>query len=204
MIEPILVVVFLRGGADGLTLVAPSGDKNYIAARAANLRVGRDGYEAGYKLGSALADVDFRFHHQARELADLYNSRELAVVHAAGLKNATRSHFDAEDRMERANTGTGLLAGGWLGRWLNAADPQGILPAFAVGSSAPDSLRGFSRVAVADEIGSLRVAPGNGISLALRGHLFRKLADDAVLPEAISSPITLQLSIRRTTRWRNS
>jgi uncharacterized protein (DUF1501 family) len=195
MIEPILVVVFLRGGADGLSLVSPVGDKNYVAARAARLRVTRNGDNAGHQLASPLADVDFRFHRQAKELAELYKTGDLAVVHAAGLKDATRSHFDAEDRMERANAGTGVLAGGWLGRWLNATKPQGILPAFAVGSSAPDSLRGFMRVAVADQISSLRVAPGNGISGALRAHLLRKLGDDAVLGAPVRNILNLSKEI---------
>ncbi len=195
MTDPILIVVFLRGGADGLSLVAPAGDKNYVAARAAPLRVRREGDAAGHQLASSLADVDFRFHHRAGELAALYKSGELAVVHASGLKDATRSHFDAEDRMERATSGTGILAGGWLGRWLNATNPQGILPAFAVGSSAPDSLRGFMRVAVADQIGNLRVAPGNGISQALRQHLLRRLGDDAVLGAPVRNILNLSREI---------
>jgi uncharacterized protein (DUF1501 family) len=147
MENPILVVIFLRGGADGLSLVSPSGDKDYAAARPADLRVARSGENAGFVLKNANADADFRFHPRAKGLSELFDAGELAVVHAAGLKDATRSHFDAEDRMERAAPGLGTSAGGWLGRWMNAVNPQGILPALAVGAAAPDSLRGEAGVA---------------------------------------------------------
>lgn len=108
---PILVVLFLRGGADGLNLISPTGDADYIAARPPSLRVGRKGDDAGHLLSHQAADVDFRFHPEAGELSELFEAKELAVIHASGLTDGTRSHFDAEDRMERA-------AKGGCSRWL--------------------------------------------------------------------------------------
>ncbi|MFN0191191.1 MAG: DUF1501 domain-containing protein [Aestuariivirga sp.] len=161
MSNPILVVIFLRGGTDGLSLIAPAGDRNYTAARSVKLRVPRKGEDAGHVLRNANADADFRFHGRAKGLSELYGAGELAVIHASGLKDGTRSHFDAEDRMERAAPGAGSSTGGWLGRWLKAAKPEGILPALAVGPAAPDSLAGATDIVVAREIEAMRALPGH-------------------------------------------
>jgi uncharacterized protein (DUF1501 family) len=191
MENPILLVVFLRGGADGLSLISPTGDKNYIAARPGDLRVARKGENAGHVLKNAFADVDFRFHNRAKGLSELYDAGELAVVHAAGLTDGTRSHFDAEDRMERAAPGASSSAGGWLGRYMAASKHEGILPALAVGASAPDSLRGASSVVVAEEIAAMRVAGGHGYSTAIRASLARQLGDDAILGTPLKRLLTL-------------
>jgi uncharacterized protein (DUF1501 family) len=195
MENPILVVIFLRGGADGLSLISPSGDSNYVAARPSDIRVARKGENAGLVMKNANADADFRFHHRAKGLSELFNAGELAVVHAAGLKDATRSHFDAEDRMERAAPGQGTSAGGWLGRWMNAVKPEGILPALAVGAAAPDSLRGASGVAVAEEINALRVAAGHGYSTAIRALLAKQLGGDAILGAPVNRLLSLSDAI---------
>ncbi len=195
MSAPSLVVIFLRGGCDGLSIVSPTGDKDYIAARPGGLRVARDGDAPGHVLRNANADVDFRFHHKAKELSELFQANELAVFHAAGLKDATRSHFDAEDRMERAAPNVGASVGGWLARWINAAKPEGILTSLAVGSSAPDSLRGALGVAVADQITNLRVAPGHGHSAALRAHLGRVVGADPVLAAPMKRLLSLSEAI---------
>lgn len=195
MSEPALVVIFLRGGCDGLTLVSPSGDAHYIAARHGELRVRRDGDDAGIALRDANADVDFRFHGQAKGMAELFHANELAVFHAAGLKDGTRSHFDAEDRMERAAPSAGSSAGGWLARWLNAARPEGILTSLAVGAVAPDSLRGALGVAVAGEIQNLRLAPGHGHAAALKAHFGRVLSGDPILGAPFKRLLSLSEAI---------
>ncbi len=157
MADPILVVVFLRGGADGLNMISPSGDTDFIAARDPRLRVARKGDEAGFVLKDQLDDVDFRFHHRARGLSELFEAGELLVVHAAGLIDGTRSHFAAQDRMERAAEAGS--AGGWLARWLAEMSPEGDLPALAVGDSIPESFRG-SGVPVASTLDDL-LLPSN-------------------------------------------
>jgi uncharacterized protein (DUF1501 family) len=63
--EPTLIVVFLRGGADGLALVSPTSDPEFIAARPEDLRVLRKGDGAGYVIKQQIADIDFRFHSAA-------------------------------------------------------------------------------------------------------------------------------------------
>ena len=99
--DAILIVLFLRGGADGLSLVCPASDDNLIAARAEDLRVARKGDAAGRTIRQDIADTDFRFHPALAPLADLYDAGDLSLIHASGLTVATRSHFDAEARIER-------------------------------------------------------------------------------------------------------
>lgn len=169
MADPILVVIFLRGGADSLSLIAPTADPDYIAARPEGLRVLRDGDRPGLLLPPALADADFRLHPAAADLHQLFQAGDLSLVHATGLTEATRSHFDAEARIERA--GGGALAGGWLKRWLDHAAPGGPLPVLAVGAALPESLRGAARAAVAPALADLMLLPGNGLAPILRARL---------------------------------
>lgn len=142
--KEILVVVFLRGGCDGLHLLAPVSDKNYIDARTANLRISDSGNERGLALTNTLSNLDFCLHPNAKALQELYQSKQLALLHAAGLSNGTRSHFDAQDLIERGLNKKTNVAEGWLARYLrlhHKAAPEDLLP--AVGArSLPLSLQG--------------------------------------------------------------
>jgi uncharacterized protein (DUF1501 family) len=90
------------------------------------------------------------------------------LIHASGLTEATRSHFDAEARIERAASSGD--AGGWLGRWLKTIPEGGELPALAVGTTLPGALDGHE-AAVAEELGNLILAGGHWLSPALRQRL---------------------------------
>jgi uncharacterized protein (DUF1501 family) len=168
MSDPVLVVIFLRGGADALALAAPTADPAYVAARPPALRTLRDGDAPGLPLGEALADVDFRLHPAAAPLHELFTAGDLSVVHATGLVEATRSHFDAEARIERGATQG--AAGGWLGRALARLPGGAPLPALAVGTALPESLRG-SPAAVAPDFSDLALAPGHWLAPGLRARL---------------------------------
>src|SRR5687767_14868736 len=85
----ILVVIFLRFGCDGLTMIAPAQDANYRTQRP-TIRIAESGDGAGLPLG-ALDGVSFYMHPSAPELKALYDAGKLAVVHAAGLPTDTRS-----------------------------------------------------------------------------------------------------------------
>jgi uncharacterized protein (DUF1501 family) len=179
--DPVLLVIFLRGGADGLNLVAPTGDSDYAEARPEGLRVMPGD---GRSLGNPLADVGFRWHPAATDLADLFDAGELAVVHACGLDNGTRSHFDAEARIESAaDAALGAGRGGWLGRWLDAARPEGLLPTLALGAM-PDSLRGARDVAVAGALEDLVIGAGPEVDPLL----FRRLDGGFGLHPLMAAP----------------
>ncbi|HIP24697.1 MAG TPA: DUF1501 domain-containing protein [Rhodobacteraceae bacterium] len=191
--EPILVVVFLRGGADGLNLISPTADVDYIAARPDSMRVLRKGDEAGIAMADMAADVDFRFHPQARGLSELYSAGELAVIHASGLTDGTRSHFDAEAKMERAAVHGS--AGGWLGRWFAGQHSEGILPLLSVGT-APDSVRGARDVAVADALEDLILANGHEMAPILRQRLLQGFGQHPLIGAPIQRLVQLSSTLQ--------
>jgi uncharacterized protein (DUF1501 family) len=196
--DPILVVIFLRGGADGLALVSPTSDPDLIAARPEMLRVLRKGDEAGRSIAQDIADVDFRFHPAATAFADLYNAGDLSLIHASGLPEATRSHFDAEARIERGVFGSSVVPGdpsGWIGRWLQAAAPGGPMPALAVGAMRPASLIGAD-AAVAETLADLVIGQGHWLSDLLQARLATGFGDHGPLQRPVTDLIGLSDVVR--------
>jgi uncharacterized protein (DUF1501 family) len=102
-----LVLLFLRGGADGLSIVPPVGDPAYRAARPtlALAPPGKDG-------GAIRLDDVFALHPALSPLLPLWSEGTLGIVHAAGLPGATRSHFDAQDFCESGTPGRKSTADG--------------------------------------------------------------------------------------------
>jgi len=144
-----LVVIFLRGGADGLTLVAPVADDAYQRARP-TLRVKPSE-------GVRLDDI-FALHPRLAPLSPLWVAGELAIVHSVGSEDATRSHFEAQDLMEHGGTG----AGGWLGRFLRlrAVGQRSALSAVAFGTELPAALRGAPSATVLRSLGTFSLGDG--------------------------------------------
>lgn len=105
--DRILVVLFLRGGMDALHFLAPVNDKDYLAARPTDLRLSENGDRKALPISSSIKDLDFRLHPEAARLKDLYDSKDLAFIHACGITDGTRSHFEAMDLMERGVPGSG-------------------------------------------------------------------------------------------------
>jgi uncharacterized protein (DUF1501 family) len=135
---PLLVVVFLRGGADGLSLVPPTGDPAYASLRGPLAVEGALPFAPGFGLHPALAP-----------LAPLAAAGRLAVVHCAGSHDASRSHFEAQDRMEIALGGRArLAAGGWLTRALGPVEASSPFRQLAFGLAAPTSLHGADAFAL--------------------------------------------------------
>lgn len=197
-LDPILVVIFLRGGADGLALVSPTSDPDFIAARPEMLRVLRKGDSAGRAIRQDVADIDFRFHPAATAFADLYDAGDLSLIHAAGLPEATRSHFDAEARIERGVFGADLVPGdpsGWIGRWLANAGPQGPMPALAVGAMRPASLIGADS-AVAETLGDLVLGGNHWLAGLLQTRLAADLGTKGPLQRPVQGLIGLSDLIR--------
>ncbi len=129
----LVVQVFLRGAMDGLSAVVPYADADYHVARP-SLRV---------PAASVLKlDGFFGLHPALRPLLVPWRRRHLAVVHAVGSPHPTRSHFDAQDYMERGVPGDPTLATGWLGRHLASRPGRSALRAVAVGGTAQLALRG--------------------------------------------------------------
>jgi uncharacterized protein (DUF1501 family) len=135
-----LVCIFLRGGADGVNVVVPFGDRHYRDNRPT---IGIP--EPGVGQGRAI-DLDgfFGFHPSLGPLKEVWDDGALAVVHAAGMPVNNHSHFDSMDWMERGTPGERRLLSGWLGRHLAAVDPANTSPfrAIGFGDLVQASLRG--------------------------------------------------------------
>ncbi|MBA2554698.1 MAG: DUF1501 domain-containing protein [Geodermatophilaceae bacterium] len=132
----VLVVVFLRGGFDGLAAVVPAGDPDYAAARPA---IGVP--------DSVLLPLDrgFGLHPALAPLHPFWTSRQLAFVHAVGGPNISRSHFQAQDQVERGVDAAEARTG-WLERALEQSGPGTTFRATTEGVRTPMSLAGASGV----------------------------------------------------------
>jgi len=145
--DNILVTIFLRGGCDGLSMIAPYDDPIYIARRGA-IAVPNKPETYGGALdinpqnSTYSAKSSFGLHPGAAPLRELYEAGKLALVHSAGLNNDTRSHFDAMDYIERGTPNNKHTSTGWLTRHLQVMHPDGLLPTLASGSAVPSSLLG--------------------------------------------------------------
>ena len=139
-----LVVVFLRGGADGLNIVIPHADDHYHRYRP-TLALARPNDKTADPKARAL-DLDgfFGLHPSLAPLLPLYHSGQMGIVHAIGSGDKTRSHFEAMATMERGIASDTGAASGWLARHLvTTADPNDSpLRAVAITDTMPDSLRG--------------------------------------------------------------
>lgn len=155
---PVLVNVFLRGGADGLQMAPPLGDPRYFDLRP-NLALAPPGSGS-----SAAIDLDgtFGLHPALAPLMPLWDSGRLALVHAVGNPADSYSHFDCQDFMERGRAGRSSDATGWLGRHLATTDTgnRSTFRALAVGPAVQTSLVG--------EVQAFGIEDAESFSLALR------------------------------------
>lgn len=126
----VLVCVFQRGGMDGLSAVIPYEERGYYDRRPAlAIRAPRAGdAKSGRKL-----DDRFALNPAMPGLARLWDDGRLAVVHATGSPDDSRSHFDAMDYMERGTPGERSVSTGWIGRHLEVTAARNASPFRAVG-----------------------------------------------------------------------
>lgn len=160
--DEILVVLFARGGTDGLQLVAPANESIYQDARP-SIAVQPDGANPGFALANGLDGVDFFLNQGASGLNDLYTSGDLALIHAAGIPTDNRSHFKSMDLMERgmADNETNLTSG-WLTRHIESLTAERpLLSTISTGSSNPISLLGYPQAVSIPNVEDFNVAGGD-------------------------------------------
>ncbi|HKF24907.1 MAG TPA: DUF1501 domain-containing protein [Candidatus Acidoferrum sp.] len=159
-----LVVLFQRGAADGLNMVVPFGEPDYYRMRPTIAIPQPRSGEAGRAL-----DLDgfFGLHPSLAPLSALFAKNELAIVHAAGSPDPTRSHFDAQDFMESGTPGVKATDDGWLNRALEAVPEENASPfrAVAMGANLPRVLRGSAPAIALPDVKQFKVmaqTPGAG------------------------------------------
>jgi uncharacterized protein (DUF1501 family) len=148
-----LVVIFQRGAADGLNIVVPHGEPTYYAMRP-SINIPQN----------AVLDLDgfFGLHPSLAALQPIWDQKHLAIVHAAGSPDPTRSHFDAQDFMESGTPGVKATDDGWLNRSLHslsASDPA--FRAVAMGPVMPRILSGPEPAVAISNINDFGIAGKN-------------------------------------------
>lgn len=176
----ILISLFQRGAADGLNIVIPFFEKRYYELRpgiaiAPPKGVTAPPLPANSSLITTLAlsaqlniqgvnnnlsiDLDGRFslHPQLQALKPLWDSGQLAIVHAAGSPDSSRSHFDAQDFMESGMAST-KTNDGWLNRALPAMANSSPMRAVGLGKQLSRSLQGGKAAIAVDDLSKFQMA----------------------------------------------
>lgn len=158
----VLITIFQRGAVDGLNMVVPFGEKEYYAARP-SIAVPRPNAADG------AVDLDgfFGLHPRLAPLKPLWDSHQLAIVHASGSPDGTRSHFDAQDYMESGTPGVKSTQDGWLNRYLHAREHANATPfrAVALAPQLPRSLQGVEPALAMNQIGQFGIRAGQATDM---------------------------------------
>jgi uncharacterized protein (DUF1501 family) len=147
--KKILVAIFQRGAADGLNIVVPHGEQRYYDLRP-TISIPR----------ASVIDLDghFGLHPSLAPLKPLWDKQELAIVHAVGSPDPTRSHFDAQDYMESGTPGLKATADGWLNRaLLPATGKPSPVRAVSLGPTLPRAMRGSNDAVAVENLNSFTV-----------------------------------------------
>ncbi len=135
----VLVVIFQRGGMDGLNVVVPYGDGAYYDRR-------RTVAIAETDVIALPGESRFGLHPSLDPLRPLYEAGELALIHAVGGPTHSRSHFSCQDLMERAVFDGSGAPSGWLNRHLVSRGPASDFQGVGIGTAVPRSLSGLAPV----------------------------------------------------------
>jgi uncharacterized protein (DUF1501 family) len=158
----ILITVFQRGAVDGLNMVVPFGEQEYYRARP-SIAVPRPNVADG------AVDLDgfFGLHPKLSPLKPLWDARQMAIVHASGSPDGTRSHFDAQDYMESGTPGVKSTQDGWLNRYLHAREHAAATPfrAVALAPQLPRSLQGVEPALALNQIGQFGIRAGQATDM---------------------------------------
>jgi uncharacterized protein (DUF1501 family) len=153
-----LVVIFLRGGADGLNLVVPFADPHYRRLRP-SLAVAAPGSGDG-----AGIDLDGRFalHPRLAPLKPLFDEDLAVALHAVGYAHNTRSHFEEQDTWETGVIGNTVSSDGWLNRHLATSEGRGPIRAVSIGDALPRILHGKAPAYAIRGLSDLTMPAPNG------------------------------------------
>jgi len=173
----IVISLYLRGGQDGLSFVSPYADGDYHTARPV--------------LGLNPADVldlngYFGLHRNASRLKELYDAQHCALIVAAGSTDPSRSHFQAQDYMDRGKPGDRTFATGWLARHLNLLPGDSVFKGISQGSSVSVQLEGFTGAVALSSGNGFKVDGDGGNEDDLRRALRRMYNSDSVLGPVVN------------------
>ena len=189
-----LVVVFLRGAADILNMVVPHGEEAYYQLRP-SLGIPRPDHSKS-KPEERTVDLDgfFGFHPAMRALIDAWQSQQLAIIHACGGPDESRSHFKAMELMERGVETERGPASGWIGRHLATLNTGNSSPLRAVGmGTRPQrSLSGSVPVSALRSIADFHLGGDQRVLQQMRAALSTVYQEDVMGQETLSIMDTLE------------
>jgi uncharacterized protein (DUF1501 family) len=171
-----LVVAFQRGACDGLNTVIPYGEDSYRTLRPT---IAIPAPRGGSREAALDLDGFFGLHPALEPLLPLWQEKSLAVVHAIGSPDTTRSHFDAQDYMESGTPGVKSTDDGWMNRCLQAEKDAGASPFRGV-SLTPTLPRALSGRAPAVAMASLQQFGLRGGTESATAHTFEEMYAAAV------------------------
>jgi uncharacterized protein (DUF1501 family) len=161
--QKVLIAIFQRGAVDGLNMIVPFGEPEYYRARP-TLAIAKPGSSS-----DAALDLDgfFGLHPRMKALKPLWDSGNLAIVHASGSPDDTRSHFDAQDYMESATPGVKSTPDGWMNRYLHAKEHQQATPfrAVALAQQLPRALQGSAPALAIGQIAQFGIRAGQATDM---------------------------------------
>jgi uncharacterized protein (DUF1501 family) len=160
-----LVVVFQRGACDGLNTVVPYGESAYRKLRPT---IAIPAPRGGSREAALDLDGHFGLHPALEPLLAPFKDSSLAVVHAVGSPDGTRSHFDAQDFMESGTPGRKSTEDGWMNRHLQCTPDPAASPFRAVSltPTLPRSLAGRAPAVAMASIGRFGLRPAGGAAVA--------------------------------------
>lgn len=148
-----LIAIFQRGAVDGLNVVVPLGEANYYELRPSI---------AIPKTEAINLDGFFGLHPSMSAFKPLWDSKRLAIVHASGSPDNTRSHFDAQDYMESATPGVKSTSDGWLNRYLrsNQDSEPSLFRAVSMTKTMPRVLQGRAPAVAMSNLSDFAIRAG--------------------------------------------
>jgi uncharacterized protein (DUF1501 family) len=152
-----LITIFQRGAVDGLNMVVPHGERSYYELRP-QIAIAQP------KRNESVIDLDgfFGLHPSMSPLKRLWDEKQMAIVHAVGSPDNTRSHFDAQDYMESATPGVKSTQDGWLNRLLlTRPDPKATpFRAISMTQALPRSMQGRAAAVAMRNLSDFQIRAG--------------------------------------------
>jgi uncharacterized protein (DUF1501 family) len=176
-----LIAIFQRGAVDGLNMVVPFGERNYYELRP-SIAIPKP--ENGNIDAAVNLDGFFGLHPSMSSFKPLWDSKRLAIVHASGSPDNTRSHFDAQDYMESATPGVKSTNDGWLNRYLQSkADPEkSLFRAVSMTQLTPRALQGRAPALAISNLGDFNIRAGRSSASVQGGfeEIYGRTANDSL------------------------
>lgn len=176
-----LIAIFQRGAVDGLNMVVPYGESAYYDVRP-SIAIRKP--ETGNAEAALNLDGFFGLHPSMTSMKSLWDSKRLAVIHAVGSPDNTRSHFDAQDYMESGTPGRKGTPDGWLNRLLQSkgdADPR-TFRAVSLTRALPRAMQGKAPTVAMSNLADFSIRAGRSSASVQGGFeaIYEQTVNDAL------------------------